>query len=143
MKALVIALLSVLTLAILPERPAQAHRPPYASSRISVGFGFGYPWYRPWPGYYGAPYVGVNVWPQPRAKRTRERAAESGVRQLYVYPAAGQSEERLASDRYECHVWSVEQTDFDPTLGAGSRDEAESYARAISACLEARDYVVR
>ena len=33
---------------------------------------------------------------------------------VYVYPAAGQSEAQLERDRYECHVWAVKQTGFDP-----------------------------
>ena len=34
---------------------------------------------------------------------------------VYVYPAAGQSEAQLERDRYECHVWAVKQTGFDPS----------------------------
>jgi hypothetical protein len=32
-----------------------------------------------------------------------------------VYPAQGQSPEQLERDRYECHVWAVQQTGFDPS----------------------------
>ena len=34
---------------------------------------------------------------------------------LYVYPANGQSPEQTDRDRYECHVWAVQQTGFDPS----------------------------
>ncbi|HSG66737.1 MAG TPA: glycine zipper 2TM domain-containing protein [Gammaproteobacteria bacterium] len=34
---------------------------------------------------------------------------------LMIYPAAGQSDEALGRDRYECHVWAVEQSGFDPS----------------------------
>ena len=34
---------------------------------------------------------------------------------VYVYPAAGQSEAQLDRDRYECHLWAVRQTGFDPS----------------------------
>jgi outer membrane lipoprotein SlyB len=34
---------------------------------------------------------------------------------LFVYPAKGQSNEQLASDRYECHRWAVTETNFDPS----------------------------
>jgi len=34
---------------------------------------------------------------------------------LFVYPAHGQSPDQLAHDRYDCHVWAVQQTGVDPT----------------------------
>src|SRR5450631_3220925 len=34
---------------------------------------------------------------------------------IMVYPANGQSPEQLDRDRYECHVWAVQQTGFDPS----------------------------
>lgn len=36
--------------------------------------------------------------------------------QVFVYPAQGQSAGELDRDRYECHRWSVKQSDFDPSL---------------------------
>jgi uncharacterized protein YcfJ len=33
---------------------------------------------------------------------------------MYVYPAKGQSEQQLSTDRYECHRWAVTETGFDP-----------------------------
>ncbi len=44
---------------------------------------------------------------------------------VYVYPANGQSPEQTERDRYECHVWAVQQTGVDP-----SRD-SNAYARVI------------
>jgi Glycine zipper len=35
--------------------------------------------------------------------------------QVYVYPTKGQSPEQLDRDRYECHIWAVRQTNFDPS----------------------------
>jgi len=32
-----------------------------------------------------------------------------------VYPAKGQSNEQLSKDRYECHMWAVQQSGFDPS----------------------------
>jgi hypothetical protein len=43
------------------------------------------------------------------------RAAPVPDTRVYVYPAAGQSEAQLERDRYECHVWAVKQTGFDPS----------------------------
>lgn len=34
---------------------------------------------------------------------------------IMVYPAQGQSPEQLERDRYDCHVWAVQQTGFDPS----------------------------
>jgi len=32
-----------------------------------------------------------------------------------IYPASGQSDEELGQDRFECHLWAVEQSGFDPS----------------------------
>jgi len=45
---------------------------------------------------------------------------------VFVYPANGQSAEQTDRDRYECHVWAVEQTGVDP-----SRGDASAYERVI------------
>ncbi len=133
---------------VLPARSAEAHG---GRGHISVGLGYGYGYagrYRPYR-YYGGyayprSYLGVGIWPRYRGIRSRTRQAETVSSQaLYVYPAAGQSEQRMADDRYECHRWAADSVGFDPTLGAGSRTEADRYARAFTACMEGRDYVVR
>ena len=38
--------------------------------------------------------------------------------QLQVYPARGQSPQQQQQDRFECHQWAVQQSGFDPTMGA-------------------------
>ncbi len=35
---------------------------------------------------------------------------------VFVYPAQGQDEQQLDRDRYECHLWAVRQSQFDPSL---------------------------
>ena len=35
--------------------------------------------------------------------------------ELYIYPNKGQSQEQQSRDRYECHLWAVQQTGYDPT----------------------------
>src|SRR5258706_9688535 len=35
---------------------------------------------------------------------------------VYVYPAEGQSAAQLDRDRYECHLWAVRQSGFDPSV---------------------------
>ncbi len=34
--------------------------------------------------------------------------------EFFVYPAKGQNKEQQSKDEYECHTWSVGQTNFDP-----------------------------
>jgi hypothetical protein len=34
---------------------------------------------------------------------------------VYVYPTSGQSADRVNRDRYECYLWSVKQSGFDPS----------------------------
>jgi hypothetical protein len=63
---------------------------------------------------------------------------------LFVYPKANQSENERANDWYECHLWAAGETDFDPSSEQSSTDkESSDFKRAITACLEARDYAVR
>lgn len=45
---------------------------------------------------------------------------------VFVYPANGQSAEQTDRDRYECHVWAVQQTGVDP-----SRADAGAYERVV------------
>src|SRR6202047_4468385 len=45
---------------------------------------------------------------------------------VFVYPANGQSAEQTDRDRYECHVWAVQQTGVDP-----SRADANPYERVV------------
>jgi hypothetical protein len=35
--------------------------------------------------------------------------------QVYVYPTGGQTQEQLNRDRYECYLWGVKQSGFDPS----------------------------
>jgi hypothetical protein len=45
---------------------------------------------------------------------------------VFVYPANGQSAEQTDRDRYECHLWAVQQTGVDP-----SRSDASAYERVL------------
>jgi hypothetical protein len=147
MRAWILGVVGVAALASLPAHADHRHGyypRPYVSFGYAYGapfypFGFYDPWYSPWWG----PRVGVGV----RIDRTRTRAERSQPEpkalKLYVYPAAGQSETQLADDRYQCHVWAADQSGYDPTLGAKSREDAEGYTRAFTACMEGRNYVVK
>lgn len=69
--------------------------------------------------------------------------------QLFIYPKKGQSEQLQATDRYQCHRWSADQTGFDPSQPGGNVPETQhtakraDYQRAMKACLEARNYSVQ
>ena len=116
------------------------HARPYVGFGVGYPFGFGFysPYWSPW---YG-PAFGVDVHVAPRARTVRTEREQRALT-LYVYPAAGQSEQQTTADRSECHAWAADASGYDPTLGAGARNEAESYTRAFSACMEGRDYVVK
>jgi hypothetical protein len=140
MRALFLAILGAAALWVTP--PAEASQWNFHGPFFGVGYGF-YPhsYYSPW---YGPRFgVGIHVGQRSPARRARTTERREGTLKLYVYPAAGQSEAQTAEDRYQCHVWAADQSGHDPTLGTGSRDEAESYTRAFSACMEGRSYVVK
>jgi hypothetical protein len=62
------------------------------------------------------------VTPPPRTVRV----AAPPPQRVIVYPAQGQTPEQTERDRYECHVWAVQQTGVDP-----SRADASSYERVV------------
>lgn len=43
----------------------------------------------------------------------------AAAQDLIIYPAGDQSAEQQEKDRYECHVWAVQQTGYDPTRASG------------------------
>lgn len=46
--------------------------------------------------------------------------------QLYAYPKSGQSPDQQSRDRYECHMWAVQQSGYDPTTGTGQPATAQT-----------------
>ncbi|MCB1694830.1 MAG: hypothetical protein KDI10_12675 [Halioglobus sp.] len=97
--------------------------------------------------YYGGVYYhvapnGYVVVEQP-SETPAVLPAEEASGRIIVYPAGGQSEEQTGRDRYECHLWSSRETGFDPTLSSSDASLKDDYQRAMSACLEARSYVVK
>lgn len=54
--------------------------------------------------------------PPPRhVHRTVDEIPPPPPTQVYVYPNNGQDAARLDRDRYECHMWAVNQSGFDPS----------------------------
>jgi hypothetical protein len=69
--------------------------------------------------------------------------ASSGSDKLVIYPAGQQSAEQTKQDRYECHSWAANDSGYDPSLPDSDPAYRSDYQRAMSACLEARNYVVK
>jgi outer membrane lipoprotein SlyB len=40
---------------------------------------------------------------------------------IMIYPMKGRSNEQLSKDRYECHVWAVQQSGFDPSTAQAAQ----------------------
>lgn len=70
-------------------------------------------------------------------------SSEAGAGRLFIYPRLGQDDELRERDRFECYMWAVGQTGFDPGDEQPDFDGAGDYRRAISACLEGRGYTVK
>ena len=93
------------------------------------------------------------VWDEPRdayvvveKPQGADEALELATKgRLFVYPNKGQDEKQQAKDRYECHRWAVSESDVDPSDEDEELTSREhnNYKRAISACLEGRDYTVK
>lgn len=116
--------------------------PPYYST-IWVG---GIPYYYANEVYYAHHGNGYVVVAPPKEE---VKQAPPPAEQMFIYPRLGQSEKQQADDRYACHRWAVDQTDFDPTqppdntsasIRAGKRAD---YQRAMGACLDGRGYTVK
>ena len=54
--------------------------------------------------------------PRPVVAERVEAPPPEQVAQVVAYPAQGQSDQQLDRDRYECHVWAVKQSGFDPSV---------------------------
>ena len=47
------------------------------------------------------------------------------AQQQYVFPNKGQTSAQQQKDEYDCHLWAVQQTNFDPTLAAQASSQQE------------------
>ena len=119
---------------------------PLSHSTIWIG---GFPYYYADDAYYIPSVGGYMVVSPPRAE-VRETPPESSenlsVDRLFIYPSNGQTEQQQEEDRYQCHRWSVNEINYDPTQppdGIPSVEKNLDYQRAMTACLEARGYAVK
>ncbi|HVY63817.1 MAG TPA: DUF6515 family protein [Gammaproteobacteria bacterium] len=79
----------------------------------------------------------------PGAEKAVADASEAGSGEIFVYPKEGQTDEQRDRDRYDCHLWAVNQTGFDPSAGVADTGKSGDYRRALAACLEGRGYTVK
>ncbi len=70
-------------------------------------------------------------------------AYRSFVDELYAYPKGTQTPARTQTDKQECAQWAGGQVLADPWALPYSDAQKSNYVRAFSACMEARNYVVR
>jgi hypothetical protein len=108
-------------------------------------------YYYPPPAYYyppPAPPAAPPAYYNPPPGEVSQTPPSGG--QLFIYPRQGQSQEKQASDRNECHGWAVGQTGYDPTkpppdnmTGNQMAQMSSDYQRAMGACLDARGYTMR
>jgi hypothetical protein len=71
-------------------------------------------------------------------------ASEATRYDVIAYPAKDQSAEQQSRDRYECRTWAVSQSGFEPASArtAPAASVADTYKRALGACLTGRGYSV-
>jgi hypothetical protein len=151
MRAWILAVVGAAALVSLPAHADHRHHwypRPYVSFGYGYGYGYGspfYPWgyYDPWYSPWYGPRVGVGVRVDRSRSSSDQRAGQPQALKLYVYPSAGQTEQQLSEDRYQCHTWAADQSGYDPTLGTKRREDADGYTRAFTACMEGRNYVVK
>ena len=117
--------------------------PPFYST---VWFG-GMPYYYANEVYYTPTVGGYVVAPPPQGEvsQAQPSGSQPQTEKLFVYPRQGQSQKQQADDRYACHSWAVDQTNYDPTKPpVGASDvQRDNYRRAMSACLDGRGYTVK
>ena len=135
---------------------------PYGSRYVVVGAPYGL-FVNYLPGYYSSFWFGSTryfyaddtyytyeparrgyvVTRSPYGDEQEDEATSEMDEDLYVYPAKGQSEQQQADDRYECHRWAADQTQYDPVDSDYNADQRADYLRAMTACLTGRGYSVK
>jgi hypothetical protein len=70
---------------------------------------------RPWMVVVLTAVLAACATPPPRHEVVGPPPPPPGAAQIVVYPAKGQSPEQTERDRYDCHIWAVQQSGFDPS----------------------------
>jgi len=69
----------------------------------------------------------------PPPRRVAAAPPPVDLTKVYFYPVQGQSEEQQDRDRYDCHIWAVKQTGFDPTQHGAPKDLRQTVVPARTA----------
>ncbi len=55
------------------------------------------------------------------------KPGEVRAQDFYVYPKAGQDNQTMEKDKFECYQWAKQQTGYDPSRGASSYQSEGDY----------------
>ena len=93
--------------------------------------------------YYRRDSSGYVVVSDPTETPQQGQTVQQGSTRLIVYPAAGQSSKETSRDKFECYEWAISEAHYDPVVSESDPYLEADYRRAMLACLEARNYVVK
>lgn len=65
-------------------------------------------------------------------QREAQPAPAANLTKVYFYPSQGQTAAQQDRDRYDCYVWAVDQTGFDPSRQIAPRDTRATVIPAAS-----------
>lgn len=125
--------------------------PPIGAVVYRLPLGYHTYWYGPHVYYYAGgayyqwlPSQSAYMVVQPPSAPVSASNLVNTDQHIYVYPMHGQNASQTSKDRYECYLWAVKQTGYDPSEASADNTKGfPDYKRALSACLEGRGYSVK
>lgn len=82
-------------------------------------------------GLFAATALGACAY-SPELESRAPPAPPPNLTKVYFYPTQGQSEAQQDRDRYDCYVWAVDQTGFDPSRHIAPREARATVVPARS-----------
>jgi hypothetical protein len=131
-----LALLAAGTYVAINSEPSYA-APVYAAPPVAYGY--------PAPVYAAPVYAAPPVYAEPQPQYEQQPMARNdyaGGSDIIAYPTRGQNANQQARDRRECNNWAENQSGFNPAHVTQYTTSvmADSYSRAIGACMNGRGY---
>ena len=93
--------------------------------------------------YYRRGNSGYIVVEDPYIHANPDTGVQEDPTRLMVYPAAGQDKEQISREKFECYEWASTESRYDPVNSESDPEFQADYRRAMIACLEAKNYVVK